>query len=157
MVGFGYDIHRLAPGGPLVLGGITIPFDKGSVAHSDGDAALHAVCDALLGAAALGDIGKHFPDSSAEFKGISSLELLRRVAQLLRSNNYTIINIDVTIVLEQPKLAPHIPHMCDAVRSVLDSHDIGVSIKATTNEKLGNIGSGDAVAAFAVTQIERVT
>ena len=158
MIGFGYDIHRLAAGKTLVLGGVTIPCEKGAVAHSDGDAALHAACDALLGAAMLGDIGRHFPDSSPEFKGISSIELLRRVAGLVASQGYFIVNIDITIVLERPKLAGYVAAMRTAIGGVLHSAHCGdpfVSIKAKTNEGLGGIGTGDAVAAFAVAQLER--
>ncbi len=163
MIGFGYDIHRLERDKTLVLGGITIPWEKGTVAHSDGDAALHAVCDALLGAAMLGDIGTHFPDSSPEFAGISSLELLRRVVGLVREKNYTLINIDVTIVLERPKIAQYIPRMRDAIEPIINTTSnpattasTYISIKATTNEGLGGVGAGDAVAAFAVAQIERM-
>jgi 2-C-methyl-D-erythritol 2,4-cyclodiphosphate synthase len=137
-----------------MLGGVAIPFEKGPVAHSDGDVLLHALCDALLGAAALGDIGKHFPDSAPEFKGISSVDLLRRVVALVREHNYTIVNVDVTVVLERPKIGPHIIQMTETLAPVLQLSMGRVSIKATTNEGIGGIGAGEAIAAFAVAQIE---
>jgi len=157
MIGFGYDIHKLAHGRTLMLGGVGIPFEKGAVAHSDGDTLLHALCDALLGAAALGDIGKHFPDSADEFSGISSLELLRHVMVLLKTKNYSVVNVDATIVLERPKAAPYIPLMVQAIATVLHVTEDRVSIKATTNEGIGSVGAGDAVAAFAVAQIEKIS
>jgi|SRR5579872_1441706 len=154
MIGFGYDIHRLAPGRKLMLGGVAIPFEKGPVAHSDGDVLVHALCDALLGAAALGDIGKHFPDSAPEFKGVSSLDLLHRVVELVHEKNYVIINVDVTVVLERPKIGPHVLQMTETLAPVLQLSTGRVSIKATTNEGFGGIGAGEAIAAFAVAQIE---
>lgn len=154
MVGFGYDLHKLAPGNRLMLGGVAIPFEKGTVAHSDGDVLLHALCDALLGAAALGDIGRHFPDSAPEFKGISSIELLRRVVVLVHEKKYSIINVDATVVLERPKIGPYILQMAEVIAPVLQLSTGRVSIKAKTNEGVGGIGSGDAIAAFAVAQLE---
>ena len=154
MIGFGYDIHRLAPGTPLVLGGVTVPSDRGPVAHSDGDVVLHALCDALLGAVALGDIGKHFPDSAAEFRGISSIELLRRVVGLVRDQHCAVINADVTVVLERPKIGAFTDAMRAAIAPVLGVALNRVSIKATTNEGIGGIGAGDAIAAYAVAQVE---
>lgn len=153
MIGFGYDIHRLEPGRPLVLGGVAIPATAGPVAHSDGDVALHALCDALLGAAALGDIGKHFPDSAQEYRGISSLELLKRVRQLVGEAGFTVGNVDVTIVLERPKIGSHSEKMIAVIAEVLHLAVNRVSIKATTNEGIGSIGAGDAIAAYAVVQL----
>jgi len=153
MIGFGYDIHRLAEGKPLMLGGISIPSDRGTIAHSDGDVLLHAICDALLGAAALGDIGRHFSDSSTEFRGISSLELLRRVMILIENNVLTVVNIDATIILERPKLAPHIDAMRETMAPIVGISVDRISIKATTNEGMGELGSGDAIAVHAVVQL----
>lgn len=149
-IGHGYDAHRFATGRPLVLGGVTVPHTHGLEAHSDGDVVIHALCDALLGAAALGDIGKHFPDSSAEFKNIDSRILLRRVVASLREKNLTIGNVDVTVVAQLPKLAPHIAQM----RACL-AHDLGVSVdrvnvKATTTEGMGFTGRLEGIACHAV-------
>jgi 2-C-methyl-D-erythritol 2,4-cyclodiphosphate synthase len=151
LVGFGYDIHRLEAGRPLRLGGVDIPAaDAGPVAHSDGDVLLHALCDALLGAAGLGDIGHQFPDTDEAYRGISSLELLARVARLIADEGLAPNNVDCTVVLERPKLAPHRPAMQEAIASVLAIAPRRVSIKATTNEKLGAIGAGEGIAAYAV-------
>ncbi len=148
--GFGYDLHRLEAGHDLWLGGIKVNHDKGAVAHSDGDTLIHAICDALLGAAKLGDIGRHFPDQSEEFKNADSKELLSIVAKLLRNSNYSLSNIDCTIILEKPKLTHYIPDMEAKIASVLGIDADQVSVKAKTNEKAGEIGAGNAVAAFAV-------
>ena len=148
-VGNGFDIHKLAPGLPLILCGVTIPSEKGCVAHSDGDAAIHALCDALLGALALGDIGKHFPDTSDEYKGIDSRILLKRVFDMITERGWCIGNIDITLILEKPKLAPHIPEMRKMLASVLDLDLECVSVKATTTEKLGFIGREEGIATFA--------
>jgi 2-C-methyl-D-erythritol 2,4-cyclodiphosphate synthase len=151
LVGFGYDIHRLEAGRPLRLGGVDIPAaDAGPIAHSDGDVLLHALCDALLGAAGLGDIGHQFPDTDEAYRGISSLELLARVAHLIAAEGLAPNNVDCTVVLERPKLAPHRPAMQEAIASVLEIATRRVSIKATTNEKLGAIGAGEGIAAYAV-------
>ncbi|HYQ86203.1 MAG TPA: 2-C-methyl-D-erythritol 2,4-cyclodiphosphate synthase [Bacteroidota bacterium] len=151
--GFGYDIHRLVVNRKLVLGGVEIPFIKGLIGHSDADVLCHAFADALLGSAALGDIGKHFPDTDERFKDISSLVLLKHVAQLLRSNNYDIINVDATVILQQPKIAPYIKRMRENVAQALGVQVERVSVKATTNEELGFIGIGDGAAAYAVASI----
>ncbi len=149
-IGHGFDAHRFAAGRPLVLGGVKVPHDQGLEAHSDGDVVIHALCDALLGAAALGDIGKHFPDTSDKFKNIDSRILLRIVVERLREKSHSVLNADVTIVAQEPKLAPHI----DAMRANL-AEDLGidsarVSVKATTTEGMGFTGRGEGIAAFAV-------
>jgi 2-C-methyl-D-erythritol 2,4-cyclodiphosphate synthase len=154
LVGFGYDIHRLEPGRPMRIGGVDLPdAPAGPVAHSDGDVLLHALCDALLGAVGLGDIGLHFPDTDERYRGIDSLELLAHVVGLLRSEGYRAHNVDCTVVLERPKLAPHRPAMQAALAEILGLEHRRVSIKATTNEKLGPIGAGEGVAAYAVATV----
>ena len=152
-VGNGYDVHRLAEGLQLTLGGVKIEHDKGCVAHSDGDAVIHALCDALLGAAALGDIGKHFPDTSDEFKGIDSRILLRRTASLLRQKGWQIGNVDCTIVLQRPKVAPYIEQMRQEMANAMEIDTDEVAVKATTTEKLGFTGREEGVAAYAVALI----
>lgn len=154
-IGHGYDVHVLAEGLPLVLGGIPIPYDRGFVAHSDGDVAIHAVCDALLGAAALGDIGAHFPDTSDDFRGIDSKILLRRVAELLRSKGYEIGNVDCTIRMQRPKLRPLIDTMRHAMADAMGVDDDRVSVKATTTEHLGFEGREEGVSVSAVALIFR--
>lgn len=154
-IGHGYDTHRFVGDRPLILAGVTIPHDKGLLAHSDGDVVIHALCDALLGAAALGDIGAHFPDDNKDFKNIDSRILLRRVQALLADKSYNIVNADLTIIAEAPKLAPYV----DAMRGNL-SDDLGVSkdainVKATTNEKMGFIGQEEGIAVHAVVLINR--
>ena len=152
-IGHGYDVHVLKEGLRLVLGGIQIPHTKGCVAHSDGDVLIHALCDALLGAAALGDIGLHFPDSSDEFKGIDSRILLRRVTALLREKGYRIGNVDCTIRMQQPKLRPHIDRMRETLAADMEI-DVGrVSVKATTTERLGFEGREEGVSVSAVALI----
>lgn len=154
-VGHGYDVHRFSDGRKLILGGVEIPFQKGLLGHSDADVLLHAICDALLGAAALGDIGKHFPDSDERYKGIDSRVLLREVCALLKNNGYEIINIDSTIVLQRPKIGEYIGEM---VKNVADDCGVDVSavnVKATTEEKLGFTGSGEGAAAHAVCLIKK--
>ena len=148
-VGNGFDIHKLAPGLPLILCGVTIPSEKGCVAHSDGDAAIHALCDALLGALALGDIGQHFPGTSDEYKGIDSRILLKRVFDMITERGWCIGNIDITLILEKPKLAPHIPEMRKMLASVLGLDVERVSVKATTSEKLEFVGREEGIATFA--------
>lgn len=152
-IGHGYDVHALAAGLRLVLGGVEIPFDKGFVAHSDGDVAIHAVCDALLGAAALGDIGQHFPDTSDDYRGIDSKALLRRVAALLREKEYEIGNIDCTIRMQRPKLRPYIDAMRAAMADAVGVGDDRVSVKATTTEHLGFEGREEGVSVSAVALI----
>ncbi len=154
-IGHGYDVHALAEGLPLVLGGVRIPFDRGFVAHSDGDVAIHAVCDALLGAAALGDIGAHFPDTSDEFEGIDSKILLRRVAELLRAEGYEIGNVDCTIRMQRPKLRPYIEAMRRAMAGAMGVDDDRVSVKATTTEHLGFEGREEGVSVSAIALIFR--
>ena len=148
-IGIGYDVHRLADGRKLILGGVEIPFERGLLGHSDADVLLHAICDALLGAAALGDIGKHFPDSDAAFKDISSLLLLEKVSALLKGKGYKIGNIDATIIAEKPKLAPYIPQMCENIAAACEIATERVSVKATTTEGMGFCGMGEGIAAQA--------
>ena len=154
-VGHGYDVHALGEGLRLVLGGVEIPHEKGCIAHSDGDVLVHAICDALLGALALGDIGKHFPDTSAEFKGIDSLVLLRRVVALVEEKGYKIGNIDSTIAMQRPKLRPHIDLMRTRIAEAAGISVERVSVKATTTERLGFEGRGEGVAAESVVLITR--
>ena len=149
-IGHGYDVHALGEGLRLVLGGVDIPHTKGCIAHSDGDVLVHAICDALLGAAALGDIGKHFPDTSAEFKGIDSLILLNRVVALLARNGYAIGNIDSTIAMQRPKLRPYITLMREHIAAAAGISVEQVSVKATTTEWLGFEGEEKGVSATAV-------
>ncbi len=147
-------MHRLAPGRKLILGGVRIPFEKGPVGHSDGDALAHAICDALLGAAALGDIGRHFPDTSPRWRNASSLLFLRQVRQLLDRAGYAIVNVDATIGLERPKLAPHLSRMTRKIAAALGIKPSQVSVKAKTGEGLGAIGRGEAVRADAIALIQ---
>ena len=152
-IGHGYDVHALAEGLRMVLGGVEIPYGKGFVAHSDGDVAIHAVCDALLGAATLGDIGQHFPDTSADYAGIDSKILLRRVAALLREKGYEIGNVDCTIRMQRPKLRPYIDAMRAAMAGAMGVDDDRVSVKATTTEQLGFEGREEGVSVTAVALI----
>ena len=152
-VGFGNDVHRLVAGRKLILGGVRIPFDKGPQGHSDGDALAHALTDALLGAAALGDIGAHFPDSSPRWRNASSLLFLRHARQLLQKSGFTIVNVDATISLEHPKLAPHIPRMRKKVAAALGIKTAQVSVKAKTGEGLDAVGRGEAIRADVVALI----
>jgi len=154
--GIGYDVHRLVTNRKLILGGVEIPYLKGLVGHSDADVLCHAFADALLGAAALGDIGKHFPDTDTRFKDISSLVLLRHVGGLVRSNNFEIINVDSTLLLQQPKINPYVKKMRENIAQALGLHMNQVSVKATTNEELGYIGMGDGAAAYAVASIRSI-
>ena len=153
-IGQGFDVHALVPGRRLVIGGVEIAHDKGLLGHSDADVLLHAICDALLGAAALGDIGKHFPDSDARYKGIDSRELLRHVAQLLGDRGRRVVNVDATIVAEAPRMAPHIPKMVANIAADLGLEPHYVNVKATTTEKLGFTGRGEGIAAQAICLIE---
>ena len=155
-VGHGYDVHRLTTGRALVLGGVTVPYDRGLDGHSDADVLVHAVMDALLGAAAAGDIGKLFPDSDEAFRGISSMELLRRVKAHLDSVSYSVVNVDATIVAQAPKLAPYREEMRQNIADALGIDVVQVSVKATTEEHLGFTGSGEGIAAHAVVLIERI-
>jgi 2-C-methyl-D-erythritol 2,4-cyclodiphosphate synthase len=155
-IGFGYDVHRLVGGRKLILGGVDIPCDVGFEGHSDADVLLHAIADALLGAAALGDIGKHFPNTDPRFNGISSLILLQHVAGLLAQHRYTVVNVDATVVLETPKLAPFVDRMRQNIANVLKIPPERVSVKATTSEGLGFVGTGQGGAAQAVALISSV-
>ena len=155
-IGHGYDVHRLVEGRDLILGGVNIPFAKGLLGHSDADVLTHAVMDALLGAAALGDIGKHFPDSDPAYKGADSLALARKVAKLLQAKNYRVGNVDATVLAQAPKLAPHIPQMRENLALALGVPVDAVSVKATTEEGLGFTGTGEGIAAHAVCLIEEI-
>jgi len=154
-IGFGFDVHRLETNLPFTLGGVVIPSEKGMVAHSDGDVLIHAICDALLGAVNLGDIGKHFPDYSDEFKNISSIILLQKTMKLIRQKGYRISNIDSTVVVEKPKLAAYIQKMQNTIAASISISEDQISIKATTNEKLGFIGKEEGIAAYAVVLLEK--
>ncbi|MBN2349692.1 MAG: 2-C-methyl-D-erythritol 2,4-cyclodiphosphate synthase [Bacteroidales bacterium] len=156
-VGFGYDVHQLKPGNTFVLGGITIPHEKGCVAHSDGDVLIHAICDALLGAANLRDIGFHFPDNDPELKGIDSKILLKKTIKILKSHGYSIENIDSTVCLEKPKIKDRIPEMQHILSQTMGIAPEDISIKATTTEKLGFVGKEDGITASAVVLISRNT
>lgn len=154
-IGHGYDVHRLTEGRALILGGVEIPYEKGLLGHSDADVLTHAVMDALLGAAALGDIGRLFPDSDAEFGGISSIELLKRVKTHLTAVGFDIVNLDATVLAQAPKLAPHREQMRGNIAAALGLPVSRVSVKATTEEGLGFTGSGEGIAAHAVALLER--
>jgi len=149
-IGFGYDVHKLAPGRKLILGGVEIPNPVGCLAHSDGDVLIHAICDALLGAANLRDIGFHFPDNAGEFKDISSLILLERTIALLHSHHYMPGNVDTTVCLQRPKLKDYIPHMQEKLAGVMQIDNGQVSVKATTTEGLGFVGKEEGIAVYAV-------
>ena len=156
-VGMGYDVHRLVEGRDLILGGVTIPYEKGLLGHSDADVLLHAIMDALLGAAALGDIGKHFPDTDDKYKGISSIKLLEHVGELLEEHNYQIVNLDATIIAQRPKMAPHIPQMVKNVAETLQIDESQVNIKATTEEGLGFTGTGEGISSQAICSLMPIT
>ncbi len=153
-IGQGFDVHQLVAGRKLVIGGVEIAHDKGLAGHSDADVLLHAICDALLGAAGQGDIGRHFPDTDARFKGLDSLELLRQVAKLLADRGRRVLNVDATIVAEAPRMAPHIARMVDNIAADLGIPSTHVNVKATTTEKLGFTGRGEGIAAQAVCLVE---
>ncbi|HSB11316.1 MAG TPA: 2-C-methyl-D-erythritol 2,4-cyclodiphosphate synthase [Blastocatellia bacterium] len=155
-IGIGYDIHRLVEGRKLVLGGVEIPFEKGLLGHSDSDVLSHAICDALLGAAGLGDIGTHFPDSDPRWAGASSLEFLRRALELVGDRGFRVANVDATVIVEQPKLKTYIEEMRSRLASVLGVAPDQVSVKAKTNEGLDSIGRGEAMAGQAVVLIVRL-
>ena len=155
-VGHGYDVHRLVEGRALILGGVTVPFDRGLLGHSDADVLTHAVMDALLGAAALGDIGQLFPDSDAAYAGADSIALLERVTALLREHGWQVGNVDATVVAQAPKLAPYVPEMRRRLAEAMGLDMDCVSVKATTEERLGFTGSGEGMAAHAVALIERL-
>ena len=153
-IGQGFDVHALVEGRRLVIGGVEIPHERGLLGHSDADVLLHAICDALLGAAALGDIGRHFPDSDPRYKGIDSRELLRHVTQLLTARGYRVANIDATIIAQAPRMAPHIPAMVAHIAADVGIDAGAVNVKATTTESLGFTGRGEGIAAQAICLVE---
>jgi 2-C-methyl-D-erythritol 2,4-cyclodiphosphate synthase len=154
-IGHGFDVHRFGEGDHLFMGGVRIPHQYGLIAHSDGDVALHALCDALLGAAALGDIGKHFPDTDARYRGIDSRQLLRHVVALLKDHGWRSGNIDITIVAQTPRMAPHIPLMRERIAADIEAPLDTVNVKATTTEQLGYVGRKEGIAVHAVALITR--
>ena len=149
-IGMGYDVHKLVKDRKLILGGVTIPYELGLLGHSDADVLVHAIMDALLGAAALGDIGKHFPDTDDKYKGISSIKLLKHVGQLLKANNFTIGNIDATVICQRPKLAPYREQMVENIAQALEIEKNQVCVKATTEEGLGFTGEGKGISSQAI-------
>jgi 2-C-methyl-D-erythritol 2,4-cyclodiphosphate synthase len=153
-IGQGFDVHALVEGRKLIIGGVTIPYERGLAGHSDADVLLHAICDALIGAAALGDIGKHFPDTDPRYTGIDSRKLLREVGELLRALGYRVVNIDSTVIAQAPKLAPHITAMRQNIATDLGMQTADVNVKAKTAEKLGALGRGEGIAAEAVVLID---
>lgn len=155
-IGQGYDVHRLVEGRKLIIGGVDIPYEKGLLGHSDADVLLHAVMDALLGAAALGDIGQHFPDSDERYKGISSIALLKEVGKILQENGYMIENIDSTVIAQRPKLLPYRPQMAENIAAALGIEKEQVSVKATTEEGLGFTGTGEGISAQAIALLSLV-
>jgi len=155
-IGTGYDVHRLVEDRALIMGGVVIPYEKGLLGHSDADVLLHAIMDALLGAAALGDIGKHFPDSNEKYKGVSSMELLKEVKRMLDEELYIVENIDATIIAQKPKMAPYLQEMRANIAEVLQIDISQVNVKATTEEGLGFTGSGEGIASQAVCLLENV-
>ena len=155
-VGLGYDVHKLVEGRDLIIGGVQIPYEKGLLGHSDADVLLHAIMDALLGAAALGDIGKHFPDTDSKYKGISSIKLLEYVRELIDDELYVVGNIDATIIAQRPKMAPYIEQMKKNVANALAIEVSQVNIKATTEEGLGFTGSGEGISAQAIASLETI-
>lgn len=154
-VGMGYDVHRFNDGDHIILGGVTIPYERGLEAHSDGDVVLHALADAILGAAALGDIGKHFPDTDPNFKGADSRVLLRHVYNIVKDKGYTLVNADVTIIAQAPKMLPHVPAMRANIAADLETDIDFINVKATTTEKLGFEGRKEGIAVQAVVLIEK--
>jgi len=152
--GIGYDVHRLAEGRKLILGGVEIAYSRGLEGHSDADVLSHAIADALLGAIGAGDIGQHFPNTDESLRGISSIEILKRVIKLVTEKSARVVNIDATVLAEEPKLAPHITAMRKTIAGAIATLDSNVSVKATTNEKLGAIGRGEGIAAIAIATVE---
>lgn len=155
-IGHGYDSHRFAAGRPLILGGVTIPSDLGLAGHSDADAVAHAITDAILGAAGLGDIGRHFPDDDAAWKDADSMVLLQRAVNLLEGENFQVVNVDVTVVAERPRIGPHAEAMRERVASVLGISPGHVSVKGKSNEGMGWVGRGEGIAVFAVALVDRI-
>lgn len=156
-IGHGFDVHRLVPGRPLILGGVTIPWQLGLLGHSDADVLLHAICDAMLGALGLGDIGKHFPDSDPAYRGIDSMRLLEHVVGLAAARGFAVGNLDATVVAQQPKLAPHIAAMVTRIAAACRVAPGQINVKATTTEQLGYTGRGEGIAAYAVVLMAKVT
>lgn len=156
-VGMGYDVHKLVEGRACIIGGVEIPFEKGLLGHSDADVLLHAIKDALLGAAAMGDIGKHFPDTDERFKGASSIKLLQEVNNMLRGKGYRVNNIDATIIAQKPKMAPHIEDMRKNISTAIDLDIHFINVKATTTEGLGFAGKGEGIASQAIASIVKVS
>ncbi len=154
-VGQGYDVHRFKVGGDVILGGVKIPYEQGLEAHSDGDVVLHALCDALLGAVALGDIGKHFPDTDPEFKGADSRVLLRHVYKIVQEKGYKLVNADITIIAQAPKMSPHTAAMCRNIADDLQADVDCINVKATTTEKLGFEGRKEGIAVQAIVLVEK--
>jgi 2-C-methyl-D-erythritol 2,4-cyclodiphosphate synthase len=154
--GIGYDLHRLAAGRPLIVGGVTLPFDKGPVGHSDGDVLAHALCDALLGAASLGDIGTHFPDSDPRWKGANSLVFLEHARRLLDEKRFKIEHVDAVVIAERPKLGPHFPKMREALANSLGVASEAIHLKAKTNEGVDAVGRGEAIAAHVVATLSKM-
>ena len=153
--GIGYDAHRLAEDRQLILGGVTIPHSRGLEGHSDADVVVHAIADAMLGAIGAGDIGQHFPNTDESIRGISSIEILKRVTALLGEKKARVVNIDATVIAEAPKIAPYISAMRKTIAAAIDTAESSVSIKATTNEKLGALGRGEGIAAMAIATVEQ--
>jgi 2-C-methyl-D-erythritol 2,4-cyclodiphosphate synthase len=149
-IGFGYDVHPLVPGRPLVLGGVTIPYDRGLDGHSDADVVVHALCDAMLGALALGDLGQHFPSTDERWRGVSSLHLLQHVTQLVAAQHYALSNADITVVAQRPRLAPYVQPMIHTLAVTIDVDPTQISVKATTTDRLGFIGKEMGIAAYAI-------
>lgn len=154
-IGHGYDVHRFGDGDHIVMGGVTIACDRGLLAHSDGDVLLHALCDALLGACALGDIGQHFPDTDAQYADADSRQLLRNVFALVQQQGYQLVNADLTVVAQMPKMAPHIPVMCSNIARDLSAANSQINVKATTTETLGFTGRREGIAAYAVVLLQQ--
>ena len=154
-IGHGFDVHKFGGEGPVIIGGVSIPYEQGLIAHSDGDVALHALCDALLGAIAAGDIGRHFPDTDDEWKGADSRELLKDVYRRVKEQGYVIGNVDITIMAQAPKMAPHINSMCQAIAQDLETSISNVNVKATTTERLGLTGRKEGIACEAVVLITK--
>lgn len=154
-IGLGYDLHKLVEGLPLIIGGVIIPYEKGLLGHSDADVLIHAIIDSLLGAANLGDIGKHFPDTDVKYKNANSISLLTHTANLIKNNGYRIVNIDSNIIIQAPKMAPHISDMRKNIASALEIDVYAVSIKAKTNENMDSMGKGESVSAQAICLLER--
>jgi 2-C-methyl-D-erythritol 2,4-cyclodiphosphate synthase len=156
LIGFGYDIHRLVEGRRLIMGGVEIPYEKGLEGHSDADVLLHAVCDGLLGAMGEGDIGKHFPNTDPQFRGISSLKLLNIVASMVAERSLTVENLDTTVIAEQPRIRPYVPQMRTKIAETMNISEGKVNIKATTSEGLGFVGEGRGIVAYAIVLLKKV-